>query len=184
MELVGEGACELRVGDRIWGGEVDGTFDVRGIDEEEGGGDSVWEGDPAHVLTAVAELAAEAETEDRQEAGEGASAAGTENYAESKVEDSDAGVDGGLGGSFPMLAQFGEKAGAEGRGLVDELVAAIAVDAGGGGYQESLWWVAEAGKGGGEGGGGEDAALGDLALVVGGPAMGGEVCTGEMDGGG
>ena len=71
----------------------------------------------------------------------------------------------------------------ERRSFVDELVAAIAVDADGRGDEEHSGRMAEAGEGGGEGAGGVDAALGDFALVVGGPAMGSEVCAGEMDGG-
>ena len=109
--------------------------------------------------------------------------AGAENDAEAEMEDADAGVDGGLGGGLPLLAEIGEKAGAERRGFVDELVAAIAVDADGRGNKEHSGRMAEAGEGGGEGAGGVDAALGDFALVVGGPAMGGEICAGEMDGG-
>ena len=60
---------------------------------------------------------------------------------------------------------------------------AVAVDAGGGGDQERLWRVAEGGKGCGEGAGGAYAAFKNFALECGGPAMGSDVCAGEMDGG-
>ncbi len=113
-------------------------------------------------MTSIAELAAETEAEEGKQTREGASGASAENHAEAKVEDANAGVDSGLGGGFPLLAEIGEKAGAEGRGFVDKLVAAIAVNTCGRGDKERLWRTAEAGKGGGEGAGGVDAALGNL----------------------
>jgi hypothetical protein len=100
------------------------------------------------------------------------------------MEDADAGVDRGLGSGFPLPAEVGDEAGTGERGFVEELGAAIAVDAGSGGDEEHLRRMAKAGKGGCEGVRGLDSALDHLALVGGCPATGGEVCAREMDGGG
>jgi hypothetical protein len=182
MELGGEGAGELGVGDRVRGGEVERAGEGGGFEKEGDGGESVGEGDPAHELTAAAEPATEAEAEDGEQAREGSFAA--EDNAEAEVENADAGVKSGLSGGFPLPAEIGEKAGAGAGSFVEEFVAAVAVDSDGGGDEERLGRTAEAGEAGGKGAGGPDAACGDLALVGLSPAMGGEVCSGEMDGGG
>jgi len=188
MEVGGKDAGELSVGDRVGGGEVDGAGEGGGFEEEEDGGESVGEGDPADELSAASEPAAEAETKDGEEARQGSAGAGgedgAENDAEAKMEDTDAGLDGRLGGGFPLLTDIGEKAGAEAGGFVEELVTAIAIDADGRGDEEHLGGMAETGKDCGQGASGSDAAIGDFVLVFGGPAMGGEVCAGEVDGGG
>src|ERR1035441_7907301 len=153
------------------------------IEEEQDGGESIGERNPAHELSAFAEEAAETEAEDGEEFRKGAGAA-AEYDSETEVEDADAGIDCGLGSGFPLLTQVGKKAGTEAGGFVEELVAAIAVDADGRGDEEHLRRMPEASKGSGERKGGMDAALGDLALEFGSPAMVGEVRTRKMNGGG
>lgn len=183
MELGGKGEGELRVRDRIRGGEVEGAGGGGGIEEVQNGGESVGKRDPAHELTSAAEPAAETEAKNGEEAREGAGAE-SEDDAEAEVEDADAGVDCGLGSGFPLLAEIGEKAGTRAGGFVEKFVAAVAVDSDRRGDKEHLGRMAQAGQGSGEGAGGLDAALGYFVLEFRGPAMCGEVCAGEVDGGG
>ena len=92
---------------------------------------------------------AKTEAEDGEELAECAGS-GPEDDAEAHMEDADAGIDGWLRGGFPLAASIGEKALAGERGFVEELLAAIAVDAGGGGDEERLRRMAEGGEGSGE----------------------------------
>ena len=120
------------------------------------------------------ERASEAEAEDREHFAKGA-VAWTEDDAKAEVENADAGLDGGLGCGFPLLADLRQKAGAGGGGLVEQLIVAVAVDAGGGGDEERLRRVAEVGESVGKGAGGLNTAICDFALIGGGPAMSGNV---------
>jgi len=129
----------------------------------------------------ITEPATQAEAENGQETRK-CTGTGVEHNPEAQVEDSNAGVDSGLGRGFPLLTAVGKKACAKGRGFVKEFVAAIAINAGGRGDKEQPGRMAEAGKSSGERVSRIDAALGDFAFVFGGPAMGGEICAGEMDG--
>jgi hypothetical protein len=76
--------------------------------------------------------------------------AGAENDAEAQMDDADAGIDGRLGGGFPLAAGIGEKSFTGVGGFVEELLAAIAVETGGGGNEERLRRMAESGEGRGE----------------------------------
>jgi len=181
VELGSEGACELGVRGRIGRSEVNGAFESGRVEEEKDGGQGVGERDPAHVLTTVAEPATQAEAEDGQQTRECA-ICGVEYNAEAEVEDADASVDGGPGCCLPLLAALGQKTGAERRGFVEELVAAIAVNAGGRGDKERPGRMAEVGKSRGKDTGGVDAAIGNFAFVIRGPAVSGKVSAGEMDG--
>src|ERR1035441_2885407 len=94
------------------------------MEEEQDGGESIGERNPAHELSAFAEAAAETEAEDGEEFRKGAGAA-AEYDSETEVEDADAGIDCGLGSGFPLLTQVGKKAGTEAGGFVE--LASIAI---------------------------------------------------------
>ncbi len=182
VELGGECANELLICGWIGGREVNGAGESRRVEEKQDGSRSVLERDPAHVLMSAAEPATEAEAEEGEHPGESALARAEDN-TEAEMEDTDAGIDGGFGCCFPMLTALGEKTGAEGRGFVDEFVAAIAVNACCRGDEERPGWMAEAGKCSGKGAGGVYTACGNFAFVIGSPPVGGKVSAGEMDGG-
>lgn len=183
VQLCGEEAGELRIHYWIRSGDVDRPGQGTGFDEEKDGGQGVVERDPAHELTAAAKPAPESKPEDRQETGKGASRSWAEDDAEAQLHDPDAGINGRLRRGFPVPAEIGQKAGARWRGLVKELVAAIAVDADSRGDQQHLGRMAECGKRCGEDASGGDSALKQNALVFGGPSMGSDVCAGKMNGG-
>ena len=174
MDGLGEGAGELRVGDGVWGGEIDRAGEGRGIEKKQDCGDRVFEADPAHPLLAGAERATEAETEDGKHFGECAGAA-TDDDTKAEMDDADAGLDGRLGGGFPLPANIGQKTGAGGGSIVEQLIFTVAVDPGGRSNQQCLWRVAQLRERAGESVGGLDAALGNFALICGGPAMSGDV---------
>ena len=163
-------------------GDVDGACESRRVEKKEDGGQGIGKGDPTYVLTSAAEPATQAEAEDGEHARE-RSALCAEYDTKAEMKDTDACVDGGPGCSFPMLTARGEKTGAEGRGFVEEVIAAIAVYADGRSDQERAGGMAKAGEGSGKGAGSVDAALGDFVLVVKGPSVCRKVRAGEMDGG-
>jgi len=150
MEMGGQRSGELLVRQWVGGGDVDGSSDLLRIEQEEDGGQGVWHGDPAHVLTTVAELAAEAEAEEGEHTGEGATRVIADDNAEPQKEHADAGVNRGFCRGFPLAAKIGEEADAERGGFVDEFAAAIAVNAGGRSNKQCFGRLAKAGEGGGE----------------------------------
>jgi len=117
MELSGKGARELCVGGRVGRSEVDGTSKGVGLKKKEDSSEGVGERDPAHVLTAVADLASESKTKDGEQTRKGA--IGPEDDSEAEMKDADAGVNRWLSGGLPLLAGIGEKSGADGRCFVD-----------------------------------------------------------------
>src|SRR5439155_68463 len=101
--------------------------------------------DPAHPLGAAADGPPRAQTEGREHRGEGAAAA-AQRHADPEPHDADPGVRGGLGGGLPLAADLGEKARARRALLAEELRAAVAVVADGGGGDEDARRALEPGE--------------------------------------
>lgn len=174
-----EGVLAVGAGDDVDGAAEGGITEHGG--EHFGG---IVEGNPGKELAAGTDGPAEAELRGGEEPGECAAMSG-EHDAEAGVDDADAGVLGGAGGGFPGTADVGEK-GAALRGgggfLVEQIVAAIAVNADGGCGDErvgALVWrkVCEERC---EFFGGGDAGAPDFIAVAAGPADG-DVAAGEVD---
>ena len=175
----GEGGGELGVGDCAGGGGVDGAVEggVFCGEEEEPG--EVVDVDPWGPLTAVAETAAEGETEDGGEDG-GGTAVGAEDHA--GAEGDGAGDGGGLsGGGFPAAADLGEEAFAVRGGFGERGVALVAVEAGAGGGDED-GGAAVVLDGSGEGGGVGGSGVADAVFAGRGPDAH-EGFAGEVDDG-
>src|SRR5579863_9310322 len=131
MELAGKRVGELGVADRIGCGEVDRPGEGGAVEQEEDRGYQVWEADPGDPLPARAEAAAQAKTEDWNHSSKSSGRGlGAQCNAKAKMDDADAGINGGLGCGFPLMAEVGKKSRAGGGRLVKHLGAAVAVDAG------------------------------------------------------
>ena len=134
--------------------------------------DQVVDRDPAHVLSAAAQRAADARAEGRQHPPERAPG-GAQHDAEPGEHGADAGRARRLGTRLPLASHLGEKGrrGVERGAAVGERgVAAVAVDPDGGCRHQGLRRALEPGERLGEKAGADRAALTDAPPAVLGPA--------------
>jgi len=129
MDGCSEEAGEVGIRDGLGSRNVQGASEGWGLKGEKDGRDSVNERDPAHPLVAGTERASKAEAKQRKKPRESAGT-GAEHNPETEMDDANSGIGGGLGGGFPLAAKIRQKAGAVCGSLVEQLVAAVAVDAG------------------------------------------------------
>ena len=129
-----ERAHEVAVGDRVGGADVNGAGEGVVGEEEFDGAAEVVVVDPAHVLVAAAERAAEAEADDAAEGFKDAAVAGAEDHGGAEGDLSGVGRWCGGEGGLPFLADVDGEAVAEfAGGFVHGAVAGVAVDGGGAG---------------------------------------------------
>src|ERR1041385_1169361 len=117
---------KLAIGDRIGRRHVDRSGQRLGGERERDGGEDVVHRDPADVLVAAADVAAEAEPERRQHLRERAAGRG-EDDAESQVHDANARARRRAGRRFPLARHVREKVLARRAVLGEHLVAAVAI---------------------------------------------------------
>ena len=119
--------------------------------------------------------------EDRQHHCQG-SGAGRQHHAEAHVHNPHAHLGSRRGGGFPLATQIGEKTLTRSRALIEDLVAAIPIDANRRGDQKRARRPPQAGQQRRKGTGGIETAGGHFAAVRGSPAAGGKVGPREMNG--
>src|SRR6185369_933008 len=141
--------------------------------------EEIVDGDPAHPLVARADWAAEADAEWREHLRQ-SSAGGGQDYAEAEVNDARSVAGERLGRGFPGAADVGEEAGAFTARLVEDFVAAVAVDADCGGRHQDARRPRERGQRFAEDAGAVGAAVHDPALSFQGPSAAGDVFAGEV----
>ena len=168
VEGVAQCLGEFGIGDRIGCGHVHRPGQRRRIDRKPDRGDRVVDRDPAHPLRARPQLAPCAKLEGRQHPGE-RTAGATQDHAESRVHGSDPGIARRCGCALPRDTDFGEKIGADCAALVEDRVAAVAVDPDSGPGNQHPRCGTEPGDRSREQRRPIDAARGDRPLVRGGP---------------
>ena len=153
-----------------------GDFVVHGVSKNLG---DVIDVDPGHPLFAGAEFAAEEGFERGHHLCE-CPAFLPQNKADANLDDAETQAAGAVGFGFPGAAGIGEKPCTWDGGLGEDFIAAIAIDANGGGADEDLRFVADFFDAVNDVAGADHAGVVNAALYFGVPALG-DVFTGEVD---
>src|SRR5262245_5672101 len=109
---------ELAICDRLRGRAIYRSDDGGSGESELECAHEVAQLDPAHILPAAAEDAAQPETERREHLGE-CTACTREYDADAKIDDANVGIAGRICGGFPLLTHIGKKTLAGRRGFVE-----------------------------------------------------------------
>jgi len=179
-ENVGEFFGESFVGDGVWRCRIPDALDVvlDGVDEH--GGDVV-DVNPRHPLFAGTEFAAGQGTERRDHTGQG-TAVRSEDKADTEFDDAQAEDGGAASFILPGLAAFGEKAAALSGLFGENFIAAISIEADGGGADQDFGPMLYAANGIDQMPGTLNAAVANACFDGGIPALG-DGLTGEVDDG-
>jgi hypothetical protein len=177
-----EGFGEVEVGGGMGADEIDRTGEGGVFDAEGKSAGEVSESDPAPVLPPIADDSASSEFEWEQHFLKSAAFTG-ENDADASADDAEAEFLCRKGGFFPLAADIGEEAGAFGRVFAEDFVAAVAVEADGGGGDERFWAFFKGFQGIDYAGCALDATVADASFEGFVPASCGDVFAGEVNDG-
>src|SRR4051794_21246857 len=163
MQDTAEGTREVRIGDGLRPGQVDGPADLA-FQQVPDGADLVLDRDPAPPLTTGPEPATQPHSEQRKHLGQRAAVA--EHQTRPYVRDPDARVLSRRSCRLPRDADLGEEVISGARVLPQELVAAVAVVTDGRTGDQHLWPLLHGGQGRCQPGGGRCAAVENPSLLL------------------